>query len=238
MRSCILLVYITVVALTPTPLQEDPDALYRGRQDPANASRAASIWRGRLSADARDYEAAWKLARAEYWLGDHSPEAARKEHYRRGVVAARAATAIEPRRADGHFWLASNLGGVAETAGLAAGLKYRGPIRDEFEAVTRLDPAYEKGGAYCALADYYLEVPALLGGSRTKAEELARRCVALDPTGVTGHYYLGEVLAAQGRPAAARLEWQRALDARVDPDSIPEDTELQARAARRLRETK
>jgi hypothetical protein len=36
-----------------------------------------------LAADPRNFDAAWKLARADYWLGGHAPDATRRGFLRR-----------------------------------------------------------------------------------------------------------------------------------------------------------
>src|SRR5919201_6731609 len=73
--SLIVLFYFhlaMVVALTA----QSADALYAGRADLESARRAAEIWRAELARDPRAFEAAWKLARASYWIG--GGEAAKK----------------------------------------------------------------------------------------------------------------------------------------------------------------
>src|SRR5205085_1188963 len=68
--SCILLFYISASRAQPA----DPDALYADRANLASARRAVEIWSAALAADAHDFDAAWKLARADYWLGGHGPD--------------------------------------------------------------------------------------------------------------------------------------------------------------------
>ena len=48
---------------------DDPEALYKDREHVASATKAADIWAARLSANSRDFESAYKLAQARYWLG-------------------------------------------------------------------------------------------------------------------------------------------------------------------------
>lgn len=243
MRSRILLVYITagLAAFAPrattgeaTPAQgqaSDPDALYRDREHLASAAEAARVWEGRLRAEPRDYEAAWKLARARHWLGDHEAAAARAGEYERGISAGRAAVAAAPDRPEGHFWLGANMGALAQTGGLTAGLRYRTPIRREFEAVLRLDRGFDQGAGLCALSNYYLRVPSLFGGSKTRAETLARECVAADPQSTLAHYFLAEALVALDRKPEARSELQRVLDVPLQPGYEPEGREWKSRAA-------
>src|SRR6185295_293549 len=61
-KSCISLLYIPVLAA------QSADALYADRTQLASARRAADMWAAALAADPRDFDAAWKLARADYWL--------------------------------------------------------------------------------------------------------------------------------------------------------------------------
>ncbi|PYR71584.1 MAG: hypothetical protein DMF86_25570 [Acidobacteria bacterium] len=149
----------------------DPDALYAHRDDLASSRAAERIWADRLARNPKDFESAWKLARARYSLGTHAPENERKAILKTGIDAGRVAIAAAPNRPEGHFWTAANMGALAESFGLRQGLKYRGAIKDELEAVLRLDPAYLQGSADRALGRWYFKVPGLFGGSLRKSEE-------------------------------------------------------------------
>src|SRR5258706_8932513 len=109
MRSCILLLYISGLAA------QSADALYADRANLASARRAADIWAAALAADPRDFEAAWKLARADYWLGGHAPEHERRAFLENGIEAGRKTGAAQPNRAGGHFWSAADMGTLAES---------------------------------------------------------------------------------------------------------------------------
>ena len=124
------------------------------RTSPA-AQRAEQIWAERLAKDPKDFESAWKLARARYWLGTHAPERSRKAYLESGIAAGRAAIAAAPNKPEGHFWIAANMGALAESFGLRQGLKYRGDIKDALETVLRLDPAFQQGSADRALGRWY-----------------------------------------------------------------------------------
>src|SRR6185503_3671422 len=129
----------------------DPEALYKDRADLARARQAADIWEARLKANPRDFESAWKVARATYWIGPHEDKDSGRGTLERGVAAGKKAVAISPDRPEGHFWTAANMGALAESYGLRQGLKYRGAIKDALEQVLRLDPAFQQGSAYSAL---------------------------------------------------------------------------------------
>jgi uncharacterized membrane protein len=211
---------------------EDPDALYKQRENIPIAQRAAQIWADRLAKDPRDVEAAWKLARARYWLGTHAPEASRKGSLESGMAAARAAIAAAPNRPEGHFWLAANMGALAESFGLRQGLKYRGDIKKELETVLQLDPAFQQGSADRALGRWYFKVPGLFGGSNRQSEEHLRKSLTYNPNNTSSLYFLAETLIDEGKKDEARAVLERLLAAPIDPDWAAEDREFKQLGAR------
>ena len=215
--------------------QNDPDALYRQRATTARAKEAAAIWEARLQANPRDFESAWKIARAMYWLGEHDEPAARRRALERGVETARLASTLEPQRPDGYFWMAADMGALAESFGMRQGLKYRGPIKDALETVLRLDPGYLQGSADRALGRWYYKVPGLFGGSRARAEAHLRASLKYSPNSTASHFFLAELLLDDGRREEGRAELQKVLDAPVNPEWAPEDQEFKEKARRLLR---
>jgi tetratricopeptide (TPR) repeat protein len=213
---------------------DDPDALYARRANLADARAAAAIWTKRLEASPRDFESAWKLSRARYWLGGHAPEAERKELFEAGIAAGRTASALEPNRPEGHFWIAANMGALAESYGLRQGLKYRGDIKSELLTVLKLDPSFQQGSADRALGRWYYKVPGLFGGSKEKSEEHLRQSLKYGPESTASHFFLAETLLDAGRRDEGRAELQRVLDAPLDPDWTPEDREWKEKARQRL----
>jgi tetratricopeptide (TPR) repeat protein len=211
-----------------------PDALYAQRENLASAQQAADIWAARLRANAGDFEAAWKLARTKYWLGGHGPEEGRRKHLEDGIAAARAAIAAQPNRPEGHFWLAANMGSLAESFGLRAGIKYRKPVREALETVLKIDPAYQSGSADRALGRWYFKVPGLFGGSNKKSEEYLRKSLTYDPRNHASLFFLAETLVDMNRKDEARTTLQSLLEAPIDPAWAPEDREFKAKAKQLL----
>jgi tetratricopeptide (TPR) repeat protein len=223
--------YLTSIALIVVSAQApDPDALYRQRENLASAQQAEGIWAERLAKDPRDFESAWKLARARYWLGGHADEKKRKAYLEAGISAGRAAVAIAPNKPDGYFWMAANMGTLAESFGLRQGLKYRGDIKDALETVLRLDPGYQQGSADRALGRWYYKVPGLFGGSDRKSEAHLRKSLTYNPNSAVSLFFLAETLIELGQPAEARAALQKLLDAPLDPDWAPEDREYKEKA--------
>ena len=210
---------------------DDPDALYQDRENLASAQQATDIWTARLKGNPKDFTSAYRLAQARYWLGTNGlPEPQRKGALEAGIAAARAAIALDANRPEGHFWLAANMGALAESFGLRQGMKYRGPIRDALEKTLKLDPAFLQGSADRAIGRWYFKVPGLFGGSNKKSEEHIRKALTYNPQSVISHIFLGDTLADLGRKDEARKEYQAAIDAPFDPDWTPEDRRFKEQA--------
>ena len=211
--------------------QDDPDALYRDRDRLESATKAAAIWRDRLAKDPKDFVSAWKLARAQYWLGTNGlPERDRKAALDAGITAARQAVAIDVARPDGHFWIAANMGALAESFGLRQGIKYRGAIRQELETVLKADPAFLDGSADRALGRWYYKVPGLFGGDKKKSEQHLRKALTYNPKSVITHLFLADTLVELDRKPEAIKELEAALAAPDDPEWAPEDRRFKQQA--------
>ena len=227
-NSCIFLFYIW--GATQPASAQSPDALYADRANLASARRAAELWSADLARDPRAFDAAWKLARTDYWLGGHAPDREQRAFLENGIDAGRKAVAVEPRRPEGHFWIAANMGALAESFGLRAGIKYRKPIKDELETVLYLDPLFQQGSADRALGRWYFKVPGLFGGSHKLAEEHLRESLKYNANSTASHFFLAEVMLDDGRKADARAELQKVIDAPLDPDWTPEDHDFKQKA--------
>jgi tetratricopeptide (TPR) repeat protein len=228
-----------LAASSPAPARqaaadEDPDRLYQDRENLASAQRAAAIWEQRLQDDSASFESAWKLARITYWLGGHVSADGQRREYERGVAAGRQAIAIAPQRPEGHFWMAANMGALAESFGLRAGMRYRGAIKDALEMVLKIDPAFLEGSADRALGRWYDRVPRLFGGNNTKAVEHLRRSLTYNPDSTISHFFLAEALLDMNRPEEGRAELQAVLDVPLSKDWAPEDREFKQKAQARL----
>jgi len=225
---------LLLVAGTGLAADSDPDALYRQRTDLARAREAIGIWETRLKANPRDYESAWKIARATYWIGPHEEKEAGRRTLERGVAAGKQATVIAPDRAEGYFWTAANMGALAESYGLRQGLKYRGAIKDALEGVVKIDRSFQRGSAYSALGRWYHMVPGLFGGSEARSEEYLRKALSYNADSVLAHYYLAQTLFERDKASDGVNELKKAIAATSDPDFEPEEREMKAKAEAEL----
>lgn len=213
----------------------DPDALYRERENLVSAKNAEEIWARQLGANPKDFSAAKNLAKARYWLGTQGlPEPERKAALEAGIAAGRTAIAIDANKPEGHFWLAANMGALAESFGLRQGIKYRGEIRQALETVLKLDPAFQQGSADRAIGRWYFKVPGLFGGSNKKSEEHLRKSLTYNPQSIISRLFLAETLVDLGRKEEAKKELKAAIAAPLDPDWTPEDRRFKQQAEQLL----
>jgi tetratricopeptide (TPR) repeat protein len=224
------MVLTLVLLLGVAQTLDDADRLYADRANLESAQHAAAIWEERLMRGRNDFEAAWKLSRICYWLGGHAARDDQRRQYERGVEAGNRASMLEPKQPDGYFWMAANMGMLAESFGLRQGLKYRGPIKEALETVRKIDPGYQQGSADRALGRWYFKVPRLFGGSNEKSVEYLQRSLMYNPNSTVSHYFLAETFLDMNRRADARSELQKVLDAPLDPAWAPEDQEFKAKA--------
>jgi len=228
-------VLVLAVLLLCAPLRaqdsaRDPDRLYANREHLQSAMDAAAVWESRVKTNPKDFESAWKLARTCYWLGGHVAEDARRAQYERGIDAGRQASVLQSARPEGYFWMAANMGAMAESFGLRAGIKYRTPVRKALETVLMLDPGFQQGSADRALGRWYLKVPRLFGGSKDESVEHLKRSLTYDQASTASHYFLAETYLEMDRRDEARQEAQKVLDLPVNPNWVPEDREFKQKA--------
>lgn len=238
--SCILAFYLLaagVLLAAPGRARQSPppvgplaqaDELYKRREDLASAKQAVALYDQRSTTS---FEAAWKLARACYWLATAGPAKERGSARDRGVKAGELAVRLDASKPEGHFWLAAILGEVADNASFLTAWKYPGRIKTELERVLAIDKAWQEGSADRALGEWYFRVPGAFGGDHKQAEEHLRASLQYNATSIASLYFLAEVVADDNkRKEEATTILQQALAAPVDPDWAPEDHQFQQKA--------
>src|ERR1700741_3003290 len=82
----------------------EAEPLYAAREDMTRARVAVTALRQAHSADYGNYEAAWKLARAAYYVGDRTDnDSERDDMFREGIESGKAAVKLQPDKPEGHF---------------------------------------------------------------------------------------------------------------------------------------
>lgn len=210
------------------------DQLYSQREDLSKVRLTVAELRQARIADYGNYEAAWKLARANYYLGAHTTdERERDDAFREGSDIGKIAVELDGGKPEGHFWLGANYGGAAEHSTLA-GLSTVEDIRREMEAVLKIDEQFQGGSAHLALGQLYLQAPRLLGGDYQKALEHLERGLKFGSNNAMLRLRLAEAYFETKRVADARKQIAVILKMTPDPDYIPEYKEAVDKAKKLL----
>src|SRR5262245_43547365 len=87
-RACLIFASLLGATLSTSSLSrfssadtDEADRLYADRASLSSARRAADLWTSALASRPKDFDVAWKLSRADYWLGGHVPEKERAEFF-------------------------------------------------------------------------------------------------------------------------------------------------------------
>lgn len=200
----------------------EAEPLYDGRDDITKARLAVTALRQAHAADYGNYEAAWKLARAAFYVGDRTDnETELDAMFKEGIDAGKAAVQLQPNKPDGHFWLGANYGGSAEHSTLS-NLSSFSDIKGEMEAVLKIDESYQGYSVYLGLGRLYLHAPKMLGGDPAKAVEYLEKGVKFNPTNTLMRYELAAAFEATGRNGEAKKQIETLMSTTPDPKYLPE----------------
>lgn len=200
----------------------EAEPLYEGRDDMTKARTAVSVLRQAHAADYSNYEAAWKLARASFFVGDRTDnDTERDDMFREGTMAGKAAVQLQPNKPEGHFWLGANYGGTAAHSTLSNLSSFQ-DIKGEMEAVLKLDESYQGYSAYLGLGRLYLQAPKVLGGDVGKAIDYLEKGLKLNPSNTVMRFHLAEAYEANNRDADAKKEIETIIATTPDPKYIAE----------------
>jgi tetratricopeptide (TPR) repeat protein len=216
----------------------EADKLYAERAD-LKRTREGIILLGRaLASDAGSYDAAWRLARLNYFLGSHTTDDSERDRaFDKGIEAARRAVKLQDSRPEGHFWLGANLGGQAERSALS-GLAAIDEIRAEMEKVIRLDESFQSGSAYMALGQIDLEAPRMFGGDTRRAVEILEKNLHFGENNALYRLRLAQAYVAVNRREDARRELNTILGMKPTADYLPEYNDAATEARKLLDQMK
>ena len=171
--------------------------------------------------DPKNYEAAWKAARAATWLADELYDDKNKRaHYAGvGVDYAKAAIADNPGGVEGYYYLGETMG-LAATTKLVGG-KFDVPkVRDAWKKAITIDPGYNHGGPYRDLGTLYTKAPpwpASIGDTGQGVDYL-KKALAIAPDYPQNNLFLGDAYAADGQSDKALEQYHIVLNAPGRPD--------------------
>lgn len=214
------------------------DKLYSERADLTKTRQGIALLRRAATLDTGSYDAAWRLARFDYFLGDHTKDKSERDRaFSEGIDAGRRAVKLQDGKPEGHFWLGANLGGQAENSTLS-GLTSVDEIRKEMERVIQLDEGFEAGSAYMALGQLYLEAPKMIGGDTKRAVEILEKGARFGQENELYHLQLAKAYKEVKRTDDARRELNTVLSMKPDPNYLPEHDDAVNEAKKLLDEMK
>src|ERR1044072_7279748 len=200
----------------------EAEPFYEGREDLTKARNAVTILRQAYAADYGNYEAAWKLARAAFSVGDRTDiDSERDDMFVQGIQAGKGAVQLQPNKPEGHFWLGANYGGRAAHSTLSNLSSFQ-DIKGEMEAVLKIDESYQGYSAYLGLGRLYLQAPKVLGGDVKKAIEYMEKGVKLNPNNTVMRFHLAEAYEADKRNGDAKKQIEAINSLTPDPKYVAE----------------
>jgi TPR repeat protein len=167
------------------------------------AQKAFDLAQKNYLADTNSATAACDLARTSFDLSDFATnEAQRAEIARHAIEVCRQWLTREPKSAAGHYYLAMNLGELAQAEAPSL-VAYRlvHEVEREFATAAELDVHYDYAGPARNLGELYFQAPGwpFSVGSRHKAREWFERAATLAP----------EFPENQLNLAEAQLKWRQ-----------------------------
>ncbi|SRR5581483_8264768 len=147
------------------------------------AEQAFQTARTRFQDSTNDAEAEWQFGRACFdWAEFATSKAQRAQIAQQGIAACRALLIRDTNSAPGHYYLAMNLGELAETKGIGA-FRLISEMEAEFKTASRLDPHLDYAGPDRSLGMLYHEAPGWPAsiGSKAKARQHLLKAAELAP---------------------------------------------------------
>jgi len=211
---------------------------YQLRENKDDLQKAIQYLEQALKEDPKNYEAAWRLAKARWYEGNFGGASDRKSVFAKGVEAGKLTVEINPSGCLGHFWYGVNVAMQAETSGMFEALGLVDIIKDEMKRTSEIDPNCECGGPQRVLGKLYAKIPFFKGGSKSKAISYLNESLSLCPSDTQSRIFLAEVYIDDGKKGLAMQQLKLVLKQEPDPDWVPETRANQKIAEKMLSELK
>ncbi|HEU6448877.1 MAG TPA: hypothetical protein VFV23_10620 [Verrucomicrobiae bacterium] len=161
-----------------------------------------------FQSDTNNFASAWQFGRACFDLADSMENNDRHADIaRQGIAASRLAVSARPKSVEGHYYLAMDLGALAETETFGA-LKLVKEMEREFKTAVGLDEKFDFAGPDRNLGLLYRDAPGWPAsiGSKRKAREYLERAEKIAPDYPENILNLAESCLNWGDPKRARSE--------------------------------
>ncbi len=200
------------------------DEAFRRRIDEERARFALKGYENILKADPGDGEAGWRLAMADYYVGNRfeKEKDSKTRYFAEGRDVALRANELIADCAPCRFWAAVNMALYGENIGILRMLFSVKRVRELLKQSAELDPTYAYGGAYRVLALVDQRLPGILGGSDSVARTNFERAIAAAPDEPLNYLGLTRLLDEnyEDKEAAIRVARKGASIASLKPERV------------------
>ncbi|MBC7797180.1 MAG: tetratricopeptide repeat protein [Pyrinomonadaceae bacterium] len=201
------------------------DVLFKERDDLTKLRQAILLFKRARNAEPNNYEATWKISRSSYMLGDRTNDAVERDKvYKDGINYGKSATKIQADKPEGYFWLGASYGGQAKVSKLN-GIANVNDIKQNMQKVIELQPGFQGGTAFAALAQIELQTGSLLGGSAKKAVEYCEKALEFEKNNSITRTTLGEAYLSTNQKDKAKQQFEYVVNMKPDANFLPEHKE-------------
>lgn len=214
------------------------DAAYKKFDNKA----ALEFFKKALETEPKNYEAAWKSARAYVDVGEKlSDTKERRAYYEKGYDCAQKAVAINPDGSKGHLFLSIAIGRVALDAGAKERVRLSKEVKSEVDKALAIDP--QDDVAWHVLGRWHRRLSTLswieknfanmfLGGvpkeaSMENAVDCFKKAIQLNPSHINHHLELGITHEKMGKKDLAVAAYSKVLELPIR-DADDEDHKKEA----------
>jgi tetratricopeptide (TPR) repeat protein len=180
-----------------------PTSSARNLIDAGRIDEGIAELNSRLKSNPADAEAYHLLCRAYYSV----------QQWDDAIANAERAASLQPNNSDYHLWLGRAYGEKASSSNFLVAIELAKKVRTQFEQAVQLN-----GGNVAArsdLAEYYVDAPGFLGGSKDKARLQADQVAQADPA--TSHSIRSMIANKDKKYEVAEQELKAAIQASKDP---------------------
>lgn len=188
-----------------------------------------------------NFEVVWRLARAHFDFSDNSEdETVISDNFYKGLDYAKKALELDDSRAESHKWYGILIGKVGELEGTKQKILNSYEVKDHTLKAIELDPEddgnfHVMGRWHYTLSDlswFERKIAGLIyatppEASFEEAAEYFKKAIALEPTDIRNHLWLGNTYVALDKNELAKQEYNAALAITAENDS---DRKLQKEA--------
>ena len=223
-------------AAIPTVLSQ-ADTAFKQREDLSKLRNAIAELATVRDPDNRNFEVERRFAEFNYFLGIHTDdEKEASAAFEKGREAGNIVSKLEPERPDGYFWYGANLGELSRKSPITVGLRSVDDIKEAMNKVIEMQPNFQGGSAFDALAQVELATR-INGGKAENAVKYLEKGVSIEDDNSNLHLHLGEAYLAVNRDKDARVQLEHVLKMTPNPDYLPEHR-IAVEAAKKLLATK